>query len=104
MLSSARSPPAAPQLNPKIRSARFKETLLPATYRKIRWNFFRVHFHFLMANEVAGEYDYLLRVAVADSADYERLHRKQLAAFPHVARIRTHFTLRRVSHRLGFEL
>ncbi len=53
---------------------------------------------------MAGEYDYLLRVAVADSADYERLHRKQLAAFPHVARIRSHFTLRRVSHRLGFEL
>jgi DNA-binding Lrp family transcriptional regulator len=53
---------------------------------------------------MAGEYDYLLRVAVADSADYERLHRKQLAAFPHVARIRSHFTLRRVSRRLGFEL
>ena len=51
---------AAPQLNPRIRSARFKETLLPATYRKIRWNFFRVHFHFLMANEVPGEYDYLM--------------------------------------------
>ena len=48
------------QLNPRIRSARFKETLLPATYRRIRWNFFRVHFHFLMANEVAGEYDYLM--------------------------------------------
>jgi Lrp/AsnC family transcriptional regulator, leucine-responsive regulatory protein len=53
---------------------------------------------------MAGDYDYLLRVAVADSADYERLHRKQLAAFPHVARIRSHFTLRRVSQRLGFEL
>lgn len=46
--------------NPKIRSARFKETLSPATYRKIRWNFFRVHFHFLMANEIPGEYDYLM--------------------------------------------
>lgn len=53
---------------------------------------------------MAGDYDYLLRVAVADSADCERLHRKQLAAFPHVARIRSHFTLRRVSHRIGFEL
>lgn len=53
---------------------------------------------------MAGEYDYLLRVAVADSADYERLHRKQLAAFPHVARIRSHFTLRRVSARRGFAL
>lgn len=46
--------------NPKIRSARFKETLLPTTYRKIRWNFFRMHFHFLMPNEVPGEYDYLM--------------------------------------------
>ncbi len=53
---------------------------------------------------MAGEYDYLLRVAVADAADYERLHRKQLAAFPHVARIRSHFTLRRVSHRRGVAL
>jgi DNA-binding Lrp family transcriptional regulator len=50
---------------------------------------------------MAGDYDYLLRVAVADAADYERLHRKQLAAFPHVARIRTHFSLRRVSRRMG---
>jgi Lrp/AsnC family transcriptional regulator, leucine-responsive regulatory protein len=50
---------------------------------------------------MAGEYDYLLRVAVSDSADYERLHRKQLAAFPHVARIRSHFALRRVSRRSG---
>lgn len=50
----------APQVNPKIRSARFKETLSPATYRKIRWNFFRVHFHFLMANEIPGEYEYLM--------------------------------------------
>jgi len=53
---------------------------------------------------MAGDYDYLLRVAVADTADYERLHRKQLAAFPHVARIRTHFALRRVSKRVAFDL
>jgi DNA-binding Lrp family transcriptional regulator len=48
---------------------------------------------------MAGDYDYLLRVAVADTADYERLHRKQLASFPYVARIRTHFALRRVARR-----
>ena len=53
---------------------------------------------------MAGDYDYLLRVAVADTADYERLHRKQLAAFPHVARIRTHFALRRVARRDAIEL
>ena len=53
---------------------------------------------------MAGDYDYLLRVAVADTADYERLHRKQLAAFPHVARIRSHFTLRQVCKRPGIEV
>jgi hypothetical protein len=65
---------AGRQLNPKIRSARFKETLLPGTYRKIRWNFFRVHFHFLMANEVPGEYDYLMiacgPLPLADRIEY----------------------------------
>ncbi len=53
---------------------------------------------------MAGDYDYLLRVAVADTADYERLHRKQLAAFPHVARIRSHFALRRVARRVSVPL
>jgi hypothetical protein len=46
--------------NPTIRSARFKEIILPASYRKIRWNFFRMHFQFLMANEIPGEYDYAM--------------------------------------------
>src|SRR5256714_12219658 len=48
----------AARINPIIRSARFKETILPSTYRRMRWNFFRVHFHFLMPNEIPGEYDY----------------------------------------------
>lgn len=60
----------ATRCNPAIRSARFKETLRPETYRKLRWNFFRMHFHFLAANEIPGEYDYLMiacgPVALAD--------------------------------------
>lgn len=68
---------AARARNPAVRSARFKETLSASTYRKIRWNFFRVHFHFLMANEIPGEYDYLMiacgPVSLADRiADPER--------------------------------
>jgi hypothetical protein len=47
-----------PRVNPVIRSPRFKDLLSPATYRRIRYNFFRVHFQFLVANEIAGEYDY----------------------------------------------
>jgi hypothetical protein len=47
-------------INPRIRSARFKETLRPASYRRLCWNFFRMHFNFLAANELPGEYDYLM--------------------------------------------
>ena len=48
----------APRVNPVVRSPRFKDLLSPETYRRIRYNFFRVHFQFLMANEIAGEYDF----------------------------------------------
>ncbi len=48
------------RVNPVIRSARFKQTLLPHTYRRLRLQFFRLHFQFLMANERPGECDYLM--------------------------------------------
>ncbi len=48
------------RINPVIRSARFKQTLRPHTYRRLRLQFFRLHFQFLMANERPGECDYLM--------------------------------------------
>jgi len=53
---------------------------------------------------MSGTADYLLRVAVANTEDYERIHRKHLAAFPHVARIRSMFALRSVLKRRGYVL
>jgi Lrp/AsnC family transcriptional regulator, leucine-responsive regulatory protein len=53
---------------------------------------------------MSGDFDYLLRVAVADMRDYERVHRQRVAAFPHVARIRTAFAMRAVVPRRGFVL
>ena len=50
---------------------------------------------------MSGDADYLLRVAVADTRDYERVHRQHVAAF-HVARIRTAFALRPVVARRGY--
>ena len=38
----------------------------------------------------------MVTIYLADMADYERLHRQQLAAFPHVARVRTAFAMRAV--------
>jgi len=46
---------------------------------------------------MSGDYDYLLRVVVANTADYERLHREHLTRLPGVARVRSSFALRTVT-------
>ena len=51
---------------------------------------------------MAGDTDYLLEVAVADSNGYERLHRQVLAKLPGAARIRSRFTIRGVCKRTAF--
>jgi len=53
---------------------------------------------------MSGDFDYLLRVAVADMRDYERVHRQHVAAFPRVARVRTAFAMRAVVPRRGYAL
>ena len=46
---------------------------------------------------MSGEYDYLLRVAVANTTDYERIHREFITRLPGVARVRSSFALRTVT-------
>ena len=53
---------------------------------------------------MAGDTDYLLHIAVADAADYERFHRQHLSTFPGVARIRSSFALRTVCKRTVLEV
>lgn len=48
---------------------------------------------------MSGEYDYLLRVAARDLADYEHIHKEWLSAMPHVTRINSSFALREVVDR-----
>lgn len=45
---------------------------------------------------MSGEYDYILRVAAKDLADYERIHRDWLSALPHVVKINSSFALREI--------
>lgn len=45
---------------------------------------------------MTGDYDYTLRVVVADTADFERLHSKHLTRLPGVARVHSSFALRTV--------
>jgi DNA-binding Lrp family transcriptional regulator len=48
---------------------------------------------------MSGDYDYLLRVVVADTADYERVHRESITRLPGVARVRSSFALRTVTEK-----
>lgn len=45
---------------------------------------------------MTGDYDYLVRVVVADTTDFERLHSKHLTRLPGVARVHSSFALRTV--------
>lgn len=45
---------------------------------------------------MSGAADYLLKMAVADTEDFARLHRKHLARLPGVARLQSSFVLRKI--------
>jgi Lrp/AsnC family transcriptional regulator, leucine-responsive regulatory protein len=46
---------------------------------------------------MTGEHDYLLRVVVADLADFERVHNQHLTRLPSVARVQSSFAVRTVT-------
>ena len=48
---------------------------------------------------IAGESDYILRVAARDVADFGRVHSEYLSALPHVLRMESSFILREVFNR-----
>ena len=48
--------------NPTLVRIRFREIILPEHYNLFRWQFFRVHFQFVMANERPYFYDFFMIV------------------------------------------
>src|ERR1700741_318451 len=46
---------------------------------------------------MTGEYDYLLRLVVADMADFERVHNQHLTRLPSVTRVHSSFAMRTVT-------
>jgi pimeloyl-ACP methyl ester carboxylesterase len=64
--------------NPKIVAVRFRDIVKSEHYESFRWQFFRVHFQFVMANERPNAYDFFMivcgpvalseRMAVPDAA------------------------------------
>lgn len=51
---------------------------------------------------MTGSADYLLKVAAADTTDYERLHREFIAKLPGVARIQSSLVLRSIDQRPAY--
>ena len=52
----------AARRNPTIVPVRFREIIKPEHYNLFRWQFFRVHFQFVMANERPHAYDFFMIV------------------------------------------
>jgi hypothetical protein len=48
--------------NPTIVPIRFRDMIRPENYNRFRWKFFRVHFQFVMANEVPNAYEFFMIV------------------------------------------
>ncbi|MDI1263087.1 MAG: hypothetical protein PS018_07515, partial [bacterium] len=48
--------------NPTVVPVRFRDIIGPEHYEKFRWQFFRVHFQFVMANERPNAYDFFMIV------------------------------------------
>jgi Lrp/AsnC family transcriptional regulator, leucine-responsive regulatory protein len=46
---------------------------------------------------MTGEHDYLLRLVVADMADFERIHNQHLTRLPSVTRVQSSFAMRTVT-------
>lgn len=53
---------------------------------------------------MTGEFDYLLRVVVADMADFERLHNEALTRLPGVARVNSSVAIRTVQKKTELPL
>jgi hypothetical protein len=52
----------ASRRNPTIVPVRFREIIDPERYNLFRWQFFRIHFQFVMANERPHAYDFFMIV------------------------------------------
>ena len=51
---------------------------------------------------MSGQFDYLLRIAASDAADYERIHRSRISRLPGVQRIQSSLALRTVKAWAGY--
>jgi hypothetical protein len=61
---------------PRVISAAFRQTLAPATFRRLRWRFYALHFQYLRAFDHPGDYDYFQITAGAQPLADRFAHRR----------------------------
>jgi hypothetical protein len=68
--------------NPLIWQVRFRDLLSEPFYRTLHWNFFRLHYQFIMANDRRAFYDYFMLVGgPLTPAEWARRGPQALAEF-----------------------
>jgi hypothetical protein len=78
----------AKRCNPLIWKVRFRDMLSPEFYKRIRLNFFRLHYQFIMANDQRAPYDYFMLVCgPVPVATWAKDPQAALAAFDADARL-----------------
>jgi hypothetical protein len=82
--------PQQPRCNPILWLVRFDGALLPQFYRKLRWNFLRMHYQFVMANDLRAPYDYFMLVCgPVPASGWATRGRDMVAAFANDATFST---------------
>ena len=72
----------ARRCNPLIWQVRFRDMLGEAFYKSLRLNFFRLHYQFIMANDMRAPYDYFMLVCgPATPSEWAKRQRELLAEF-----------------------
>jgi hypothetical protein len=72
----------AQRCNPLLWQINFRQLIAPETYNRFRWNYFRVHYQYIMSGHRPAPYDYILLVAgPAPIADWPKHHLALMAAF-----------------------
>ena len=78
----------AERCNPLVWKLRFREMLSPEFYQRLRLNFFRMHYQFIMANDRRAPYDYfMLMCGPVPVATWAGSYGAVMAAFAEDARL-----------------
>jgi len=73
--------PEGAEACPKLLNARLKELIEPATYAKVKRDWIRVHFQYLMAGDRMGEYDYFRIIGGPLTLRERYAHRESVTDF-----------------------